>query len=116
MNTAEYLNTLIECKEDMKSAIEERWATVTGGLSTYADLIREIEWDFRHIEVIYVPNGVNIGTYYSTTPDKNRFVNIAFDITDNPDFILDVEYPYSSGYKVKEYNVDGKKIVLLKYL
>lgn len=40
MNTAEYLNTLIECKEDMKSAIEERGITVTGGLSTYADLIK----------------------------------------------------------------------------
>lgn len=116
MNTAEYLNTLIECKEDMKTALIEKGAPPTCGLSTYADLIKELEWDFRHIEVIYVPKGVSIGTYYDTTPSKNRFVNIAFDITNNPDFILDVEYPYSSGYKVKEYNVDGKKIVLLKYL
>lgn len=47
MNTAEYLNTLIECKEDMKSAIEERGVTVTGGLSTYADAIQSIEADLN---------------------------------------------------------------------
>lgn len=42
MNTAEYLNTLIECKEDMKSAIIEKGVTPTGGLSTYADAIDNI--------------------------------------------------------------------------
>lgn len=40
MNTAEYLNTLIECKEDMKAALIEKGVTPTGGLSTYADAIR----------------------------------------------------------------------------
>lgn len=45
MTTAEYLNTLIDCKQDMKSAIEGKGVTVTGGLSTYADAIRRIEDD-----------------------------------------------------------------------
>lgn len=42
MTTAEYLNTLIDCKQDMKSAIEGKGVTVTGGLSTYADAIKSI--------------------------------------------------------------------------
>ena len=42
MNTAEYLNTLIECKEDMKVALIEQGAPPTGGLSTYADAIDNI--------------------------------------------------------------------------
>ena len=42
MNTAEYLNTLIECKEDMKAALIEKGAPPAGGLSTYADAIRSI--------------------------------------------------------------------------
>ena len=43
MNTAEYLNTLIECKEDMKAALIDQGAPPTGGLSTYADAIKEIK-------------------------------------------------------------------------
>lgn len=42
MTTADYLNELIDCKEDMKSAIEEKGATVTGGLTSYADAIERI--------------------------------------------------------------------------
>ena len=45
MNTAEYLNTLIECKEDMKAAIIEQGVTPTGGLSTYADAIYDLYSD-----------------------------------------------------------------------
>lgn len=47
MNTAEYLTQLIDCKADMKAAIEERGVTVSGGLSTYADAIKKI--DKKHI-------------------------------------------------------------------
>lgn len=39
---ADNLQTLIDCKADMKSAIESKGVTVTGGLSTYADAIKEI--------------------------------------------------------------------------
>lgn len=44
---ANNLETLIQCKEDMKAAIEERGVTVTGGLSTYADAIQSIEADLN---------------------------------------------------------------------
>lgn len=43
MTIADNLQTLIDCKADMKSAIEERGVTVSGGLSTYADAIRQID-------------------------------------------------------------------------
>jgi hypothetical protein len=44
---ANNLETLIQCKEDMKAAIEERGVTITGGLSTYADLILDIDADLN---------------------------------------------------------------------
>jgi hypothetical protein len=118
MNTAEYLNTLIDCKEDMKAAIKSKGVTPEGGLSTYADAISEIEWDLRDIEVIYIPNGVNFGDYfyYYSTPAPQMFKNIAFYITDNPNFIFTLEYPYGNNYvKIRDYNVDGKKIKLVKF-
>ena len=43
MSIADKLNVLVNAKNDMKSAIEEKGVTVSGGLSTYADAIREIE-------------------------------------------------------------------------
>lgn len=43
MTTADRLNDLITAKEDMKSAIIEKGVTPEGGLSTYADAIRQIE-------------------------------------------------------------------------
>ena len=42
MTIADNLQTLIDCKADMKAAIEEKGVTVSGGLSTYADAIRDI--------------------------------------------------------------------------
>lgn len=43
VSIAENLQELIDAKADMKSAIESKGVEVTGGLSTYADAIREIE-------------------------------------------------------------------------
>lgn len=43
MTIADNLQTIIDCKADMKAAIEEKGVTISGGLSTYADAIREIE-------------------------------------------------------------------------
>ena len=40
--TADYLTQLIDSKSDIKAAIEEKGVTVSGGLSTYADAIRQI--------------------------------------------------------------------------
>jgi surface protein len=39
MSIADELNTLVNCKEDMKSALIEKGVTPEGGLSTYADAI-----------------------------------------------------------------------------
>lgn len=51
MTIADNLQTLIDCKADMKSAIESKGVTVSGGLSTYADAIREIEHNNNVIEI-----------------------------------------------------------------
>ena len=122
MNTAEYLNTLIECKEDMKAAIEERGITITGGLSTYADAIEEIEWDFRDVEVIYIPNGVNIGFYAHTNTGLKLPNRLAFDVTDCDNFTINgslddyrrSDHQYAPiCYKLKQFNVDGNKIIVV---
>ena len=52
MTIADNLQTLIDCKADMKSAIEEKGVTVSGGLFTYADAIRQIEGGTEIIEKI----------------------------------------------------------------
>lgn len=44
VSIADNLQTLIDCKADMKSAIESKEVTVSGGLSTYADAIRSIKF------------------------------------------------------------------------
>lgn len=41
--TTENLETLTICKEDIKSAIEEKGVTPSGGLTTFADAIRSIK-------------------------------------------------------------------------
>ena len=43
MSLTDKLNELINAKADMKAAIESKGVEVTGGLSTYADAIRNIE-------------------------------------------------------------------------
>ena len=43
MTVADNLQTLINAKADMKSAIESKGVEVTGGLTTYADAISKIE-------------------------------------------------------------------------
>ena len=81
MNTAEYLKQLIDCKEDMKSAIEERGITITGGLSTYADLIREIQWRqegkirYAHNTWEYCPD-IDISKYTSLDDMFRECVNL----------------------------------------
>jgi hypothetical protein len=42
MSISDRLQELISCKSDIKTAIEEKGVSVTGGLSTYADAVREI--------------------------------------------------------------------------
>ena len=49
--TADYLTQLIGSKLDIKSAIEEKGVTVSGGLSTYADAIRQIKGNTINCEL-----------------------------------------------------------------
>lgn len=118
MTTAEYLDTLIDCKEDMKSAIIEKGGSPSGGLTTYADAINSLNVDYTALDVLSIPAGVNIGMCLNyITYSRKYFENVAFDITDNPDFQLQLdEYPYSAGYKIAQYNFDGKIIKLLLFL
>lgn len=87
MTTAEYLNTLIDCKQDMKSAIEGKGVTVTGGLSTYADAIKAIRnknfpkvttlrfgSSFRDITGHIDFNEIFLDTFYYTDM-SNMFIN-----------------------------------------
>lgn len=53
VSIAENLQELIDAKADIKSAIESKGVEVTGGLTTYADAIREIETG----EGVAIPNG-----------------------------------------------------------
>lgn len=92
---ADKLQDLVTAKEDMKSALIEKGVTPDGGLSTYAEAIDEIITALD-CEVIYVPKGINIGinTYYTYGTQSGNMDSykhnlpkqIAFDITDNPDF------------------------------
>ena len=43
MSIADKLTSLINTKQDIKSAISEKGVEVTGGMTTYADAIRRIE-------------------------------------------------------------------------
>lgn len=64
MNIAENLQTLIDVKEDIKSAIEEKGVTISGGLDSYADAIDRI--DPGAANKIYIQNGTKLA--YSSWP------------------------------------------------
>ena len=66
MNIAENLQTLIDVKEDIKSAIEEKGVTVSGGLDSYADAIDQI--DPGVVNKIYIQNGTKLA--YSSWPTE----------------------------------------------
>lgn len=97
MTIADKLQGLITAKQDMKDALTEKGFAPTGGMVTYADAIDLIVNGLRDVEVIYIPNGINIhiqSSYY--TPDggtqKHYFPKrIAFDITDCENFNLTSE-------------------------
>ena len=83
MTIADNLQTLIDCKADMKAAIEERGVTVSGGLSTYADAIRSIEGE--SIESAFI---CEEGFRYSSSKKEDFGV---FDFT----YIIDGSYMFS---------------------
>ena len=83
MTIADNLQTLIDCKADMKSAIEERGVTVSGGLSTYADAIREIEISNVSIDGFdwWFPNGTCFyGSAFVNAPlfDTSNFISFKY--------------------------------------
>ena len=133
MTTAEYLEVLIDTKEDMKSAIESKNIAVTGGLVDYDDFIRQIP--VFEGEIIYVPNGINIGFtdydlgYWTDSSGVSHYglpKMVGFDITDNPNFLLDGVAPvngathspsgnYGVRYIISEYNIDGRHIIVVLF-
>lgn len=61
-NIADKLNELVEVKSDIKAAIESKGVTPAGGLSTYADAIRNIETGDIIIDGEFgVVNGMKFG-------------------------------------------------------
>lgn len=80
MTIADNLQTLINCKADMKSAIESKGVEVTGGLSTYADAIRSII-------------GSGGGTPDFTSDDfENEYLNKAIALSINSVMQRDIKY------------------------
>ena len=67
---ADKLQDLVTAKEDMKTAIEEKGVSVTGGLSTYADAVREISGEWTP------PNGIKFEDSVCTYIPKFNTVNI----------------------------------------
>ena len=102
MTTAEYLEVLIDTKEDMKSAIESKGVTVTGGLSTYADAIDKIKFNDEFIPLENVTDllsnyGVRFG--YSTFKE---FPNIDIYWNDKVRGQLDRErYMFANCYNLE---------------
>lgn len=84
---ADNLQTLIDCKADMKSAIEEKGVTVSGGLSTYADAIRSIEkGDVTIIgDIDFTILGYNDSESKNCNNDIVNTINYSKDILDNWD-------------------------------
>lgn len=60
MSIADKLTSLINTKQDIKSAISEKGVEVTGGMTTYADAIRRIETGGGG-DSFYVPVGLKFG-------------------------------------------------------
>jgi hypothetical protein len=79
---ADKLQDLVTAKEDMKTALIEKGVTPTGGLSTYADAVREISWEwtpddgikFWYSGCTYIPkfNTVNITDMSEMFRECNR--------------------------------------------
>lgn len=117
---ADKLQDLVTAKADMKAALQEKGVTPTGGLSTYADAISKIT-DTLDCEVIYVPNGINFGirTFYRYGESSGNIFSgnytlpkqIAFDITDNPNFTI-------TGSSIKNTTVitlENKKLMIVDF-
>ena len=93
MSIADKLTSLINTKQDIKSAISEKGVEVTGGMTTYADAIRRIETgggggggEPGEKDPIFVPNGLKFG-YNSTNSNRPPDLDLpkiilAWDYTD----------------------------------
>lgn len=70
MSISDRLQELISCKSNIKTAIEEKGVTVTGGLSSYADAVREISGEWTP------PNGIKFMDSVCTYIPKFNTANI----------------------------------------
>ena len=96
MSIADKLTSLINTKQDIKSAISEKGVEVTGGMTTYADAIRRIETGGGGGDSFYVPVGLKFVYKY---PPKSDTYNI-------PEFTLP-KLILADGYTDGTYMFDG---------
>lgn len=101
MSIADELNTLVNCKEDMKSALIEKGVTPEGGLSTYADAIRLLYNEYNDLNfdaiggdnntILHSINGIN-----NAIKQSIRFVNRC--INNGEDNFKAVQFPSDKSY------------------
>lgn len=99
---ADNLQTLIDCKTDMKSAIESKGVAVSGGLSTYADAIRSMS---NTNNVIKCEQGLR----YNLNDSTKTLVLDAINITDATGLCAngDGADKYNSAKKIVIVNLGG---------
>ena len=84
MTIADNLQTLIDCKADMKSAIEEKGVTVSGGLSTYADAIKQIVPPIVDVKVFEIYSGLQLNGSELEEPIVLHFSDCLFNVWNYP--------------------------------
>lgn len=118
MSIADKLQTLIDVKEDMKSAIEEKGISVTGDLTSYADAIDQI--DPSAVNKIYIQNGTKLA--YSSWSDRIPGIGTSYKVPDNFDLsqVVDMSYMFShamlTDFSDLENNIIPENITNTSYM
>lgn len=104
VSIAENLQELIDAKADMKSAIESKGVEVTGGLTTYADAIREIEGNTINCELNFSKLNYTSDTISSTMSNLQDSIDYGVWLASNKNNLIRVDtenYHDASGLVVK---------------
>lgn len=80
MSISDRLQELISCKSDIKTAIEEKGVSVTGGLSTYADAIKQIVPPIVGVKVFEIYSGLQLNDSELEEPIVLHFSDCLFNI------------------------------------
>lgn len=104
MTIADNLQTLIDCKADMKSAIESKGVTVSGGLSTYADAIRQIDGNTINCELDFSKLNYTSSNISNTMINLQDSIDYGVWLASNKNNLIRVDPEYyhnNSGVPVK---------------